>query len=61
MLPTTANGQPAAVAYLRNADGVLTGYGVVVLTPTAGGVSRVVAFHDAALVPLFGFPAVHAD
>jgi hypothetical protein len=28
----------------------------VVLTPTATGVSRVIKFHDPALVAMFGFP-----
>jgi RNA polymerase sigma-70 factor, ECF subfamily len=56
MLPTTANGQPAAAVFRRDAAGVLRADGIVVLTPTASGVSHVIAFHDAALVPLFGFP-----
>ena len=61
MLPTTANGQPAAVVYHRAADGALRGSDVVVLAATATGVSRVVAFHDPGLVVLFGFPEVLAD
>jgi RNA polymerase sigma-70 factor (TIGR02960 family) len=61
MIPTTANGQPAAVEYFRGADGVFRGNGIVVLAPTAGGVSRVVAFHDPGLVGVFGFPAVLTD
>jgi RNA polymerase sigma-70 factor (TIGR02960 family) len=52
MLPTTANGQPAAVVYHR-----LRATGLVVLTPTTTGVSRVVAFHhDPEMVAMFGFP-----
>jgi RNA polymerase sigma-70 factor (TIGR02960 family) len=58
MVATTANGQPAAVVYHRGADGVLHADGVVVLAPTATGVSRVVKFADPALVPAFGFPPV---
>lgn len=58
MVATTANGQPAAVVYHREADGVLHADGVVVLAPTATGVSRVVKFADPALVPAFGFPPV---
>ena len=42
MIATIANGQPAAV----------------VLAPTAAGISRVVKFHDPALVTTFGFPDV---
>jgi RNA polymerase sigma-70 factor (ECF subfamily) len=61
MITTTANGQPAAAIYHRGADGALRASGVVVLAPTATGVSRVVAFHDPALVAMFGFPDVYAD
>jgi RNA polymerase sigma-70 factor (TIGR02960 family) len=61
MIATTANGQPAAVIYHREADGTLRASGVVVLAPTADGVSRVVAFHDPALVAMFGFPDSYAD
>ncbi|GAA2040378.1 RNA polymerase subunit sigma-70 [Catenulispora yoronensis] len=55
LLATTANGQPAAVIYHREADGILHANGVVVLAATADGVARVVAFHDPGLVALFGF------
>lgn len=58
MIATSANGQPAAVVYHRAADGVLRADGAVVLEPTAGGVSRVIKFHDPAVVPAFGFPDV---
>jgi RNA polymerase sigma-70 factor (TIGR02960 family) len=59
MIPTTANGQPAAVIYQRDPDGILRASGIVVLTATASGVSRVVAFHhEPTLVTLFGFPEV---
>ncbi|WP_433787452.1 RNA polymerase subunit sigma-70 [Actinomycetospora sp. CA-101289] len=58
MLPTTANGQPAAVVYHRDAGGVLRADGVVVLAATATGVSRVVKFHEPALAAAFGFPDV---
>jgi RNA polymerase sigma-70 factor (TIGR02960 family) len=53
MIATTANGQPAAAVYHRDAA-----HGVVVLTATATGVSGVVEFHDPALVVMFGFPDV---
>lgn len=56
MLATTANRQPAAVVYHRGADGALRGDGVVLLEPTASGVSRVTRFGDPALVAAFGFP-----
>jgi RNA polymerase sigma-70 factor (ECF subfamily) len=61
MIPTTANGQPAAVVYHRDADGVLRADGVVVLAATATGVSRVIKFHDPALVTTFGFPDALSD
>jgi RNA polymerase sigma-70 factor (TIGR02960 family) len=61
MIPTTANGQPAAVVYHRDADGELRADGTVVLAATAAGVSRVIKFHDPALVATFGFPDVLAD
>ncbi|MEV3922784.1 RNA polymerase subunit sigma-70 [Actinomadura coerulea] len=58
MIATAANGQPAAVVYRRDAGGALRADGAVVLAPTATGVSRVVKFHDPALVAMFGFPDV---
>ena len=61
MIATTANGQPAAAVYHRAADGTLRASDIVVLAPTAAGVSRVIAFHDPTLVVLFGFPDVLSD
>jgi RNA polymerase sigma-70 factor (TIGR02960 family) len=58
MLATTANGQPAAAVFRRDAAGALRADGIVVLEPTATGVSRVIAFHDPALALLFGFPEI---
>jgi hypothetical protein len=46
--------------YHRDAAGALRADGLVVLAPTASGVSRVVKFHDPGLVAVFGFPAVLA-
>jgi len=59
MIATTANDQPAAVAYHR-ATGTLQAHGIVVLAATATGVSRVTEFHDPELAALFGFPDVLA-
>lgn len=56
MIATTANGQPAAAAYRRDAQGVLKASDIVVLAATATGVARVIAFHDPRLVRMFGFP-----
>jgi RNA polymerase sigma-70 factor (TIGR02960 family) len=58
MIATAANGQPAAVVYRRDSGGVLRADGAVVLAATATGVTRVVKFHDPALVAAFGFPDV---
>ena len=58
MLPTSANGQPAVAAYYRGSDGAYLPYGIVVLTVTAEGISRITAFGDPELVTAFGFPAV---
>jgi hypothetical protein len=60
MIATTANGQPAAVVYHRDSGGTLRADGAVVLAATATGVSRVIKFHDPALVAAFGFPDVLA-
>lgn len=57
LIATSANGQPAAVVYRRDAVGVLRADGVVVLTATVSGICRVIKFHDPALVPTFGFAA----
>ncbi|WP_040699931.1 RNA polymerase subunit sigma-70 [Nocardia vinacea] len=61
MIPTTANGQPAAVVYHRDADSELRADGTVVLAATAAGISRVIKFHDPALAATFGCPDVLAD
>ncbi len=58
MLPASANGQPAVAAYYRGADGAYLPYGIVVLTATAEGISRITAFGDPALVTAFGFPVI---
>ncbi len=58
MLPASANGQPAVAAYYRGNDGTYLPYGIVVLTATAEGISRITAFGDPGLVTAFGFPAV---
>jgi RNA polymerase sigma-70 factor (ECF subfamily) len=54
MLPTRANGQPAAVEYVRDAHGGFQPYGVVVLTATRAGIIRVTSFGDPRLVAVFG-------
>ena len=54
LVATSANGQPAFAVYARGGDGVLRPHALHVLTVTAEGVSRIVAFHGSALFPLFG-------
>jgi RNA polymerase sigma-70 factor (ECF subfamily) len=56
MLPTSANGQPAAAVYARDQDGNHQPYGICVLTVTSAGIGRISSFGDPSLVTLFGFP-----
>ncbi len=49
---------PAVAAYYRGSDGTYLPYGIVVLTVTAEGISRITSFGDPELVTGFGFPAV---
>lgn len=58
MIAITANGQPAAAAYHRDADGVLRAFGIAVLDVTATGIARIVVFGEPELVTLFGLPLV---
>jgi RNA polymerase sigma-70 factor, ECF subfamily len=61
MIATAANGQPAAAAYLRGADGAYRAYGIVVLTVTARSIARLVVFGDPGLFGAFGLPPVHPE
>ncbi|MEC3956394.1 sigma-70 family RNA polymerase sigma factor [Nocardia sp. CDC153] len=54
LVPTSANGQAAFGVYARGRDGTYRSHALHVLTITAAGVSRVVAFHGPDLFPLFG-------
>jgi RNA polymerase sigma-70 factor (ECF subfamily) len=58
MVAISANGQPAAAAYRRDADGVLRAFGIAVLDLTATGIARIVVFGDPGLVTLFGLPLI---
>ena len=51
-VPTYANGQPAALFHARSGDR-LQPYGVQVLTFAGPRISRITAFNDPALVPMF--------
>ncbi|MEU4623124.1 sigma-70 family RNA polymerase sigma factor [Actinoplanes sp. NPDC023801] len=55
MLPTSANGQPAAAAYLRDRHGDHQAYGICVLTVKGAGIHRISSFGDPSLVAAFGF------
>jgi RNA polymerase sigma-70 factor, ECF subfamily len=60
MIPTIANGQPAAVAYQRHPDGKLHGFGLGVLSVADAGIARIFAFGGGPeLIATFGLPAVH--
>jgi RNA polymerase sigma-70 factor (ECF subfamily) len=54
MLPTSANGQPAAAAYTRDQQGNYQPYGICVLTVTDVGIRRISSFGDPRLVTVFG-------
>jgi RNA polymerase sigma-70 factor, ECF subfamily len=60
MIPTIANGQPAAVAYQRDRDGKLHAFGLGVLSVTDAGIARIFVFGGGPnLIATFGLPAVH--
>jgi RNA polymerase sigma-70 factor (ECF subfamily) len=54
LVATAANGQPAFAVFTRGPDGTRRPHALHVVTLTAAGVSGIVAFHGAALFPLFG-------
>jgi RNA polymerase sigma-70 factor, ECF subfamily len=56
ILPTLANGQPAAAAYRRDERGVHQAFALVVLTMTTSGIARITLFNDPRLFATFGFP-----
>jgi RNA polymerase sigma-70 factor, ECF subfamily len=57
MIPTRANGQPAAAAYHRDANGIHWAFGIGVLAVTPAGIGRIVVFGGGpGLVAKFGLP-----
>jgi len=56
MISTTANCQSAAAGYRRDPRGAFRATDIVVLAPTPTGISRIVAFHDPAVIAMFGVP-----
>jgi RNA polymerase sigma-70 factor (ECF subfamily) len=62
MLPTIANGQPAAVAYYRETIGDdFQPFAIVVLTVDRDTIGALTIFADPALVTRFGFPSTLPD
>jgi RNA polymerase sigma-70 factor, ECF subfamily len=57
MLPTTANGQPAVGAYLREPSGTYRPYGLTVLTLHEDQIAEMVTFRDPSAPERFGLPA----
>jgi RNA polymerase sigma-70 factor (ECF subfamily) len=53
MVPTAANGQPAAVAYWRRDDQVCRPHAVHVLTPDTTGIAHIAVFLDPAVCTRF--------
>ena len=58
MLPARANGQLAAAAYHRDADGAYRAFAIVVLATTQTRLRRISLFGDPSLFEWFGLPAV---
>jgi RNA polymerase sigma-70 factor (ECF subfamily) len=57
LIPTVANGQPAAAMYMIDAEsGRHLPFQLHVLDVKPGGISHVVAFLDASLFAKFGLP-----
>ena len=57
IIPTTANGQPAGAAYLRDSDGIHRAFGFGVLTVTETGIARILVFGGGTgLLAKFGLP-----
>jgi RNA polymerase sigma-70 factor (ECF subfamily) len=61
MIPTVANGQPAAAAYLRDGDRIHRAFGLGVLTVTDTDIARIFVFGGGPdLVAKFGLPPVYS-
>jgi RNA polymerase sigma-70 factor (ECF subfamily) len=56
LVPVMANGQPAFAVYRRESGGAYLPHAIQVLTVTASGVARIVAFTDPGIFTLFGVP-----
>jgi RNA polymerase sigma-70 factor (ECF subfamily) len=59
MMPSSANGQPAALTYHREGDGSYHGFGIAVLTVTTTGIAGITVFGGGpGLLAKFGLPPV---
>jgi RNA polymerase sigma-70 factor, ECF subfamily len=61
VVPTEANGCPAAAMYIAGPDGALRPWGIHVLECRAGRIQAIHAFLDPGLFPTFGLPGAHAE
>src|SRR6516162_2029145 len=59
LVPVRANGQPAFAVYRRGSGGTYRAHAVQVLTVTAAGIARIVAFTDPRVFATFGLPPEH--
>jgi RNA polymerase sigma-70 factor, ECF subfamily len=59
LVPVVANGQPAFAVYRRQSGGAYQAHALQVLTLTATGIARIVAFTDPGLFAPFGLPQRH--
>jgi RNA polymerase sigma-70 factor, ECF subfamily len=57
LVPVTANGQAAFAVYRRDEHGAYQAHALQVLTLTATGIARIVAFADASRLSSFGLPS----
>ena len=57
LVPVRANGQAAFAVYRRGEDGAYRAHALQVLTLTATGIARIVAFSDASRLSWFGLPS----
>src|SRR5205823_250212 len=57
---TAANGQPATATYGLGDDGAYRAHSIQVLTLKDGRISRIVAFRDLGLFPIFQLPPTHS-
>jgi len=57
LVPVTANGQPAFAVYRRDSGTAYHAHALQVLTVTATGIARIVAFTEPGLFASFGLPA----